>query len=300
MEYWIPLTIIAAFLQNLRSTLQKSIQPQLGTRGATYVRFAFGTPVALVLLVSLLRWRGDTLPTPTFAFLSFSLVGGLAQVLATGFLLASFRSRHFAAGIAYSKTEPLLAAVFGLIVLGETIPARGTAALLLGTVAVLVLTMGSKALQPRLWSSLFRDRGAVLGILAGAGFGLAAVCYRGAGLSLESGDVLLRALFTLACVLSLQTIFMTGEMAIRAPGTFRKIARHWQHGAAVGLVGACASAGWFTASLMANAAYVRALGQVELVFAIGSSVLLFGERLQRHEVLGIGLLGFALFALLAT
>ena len=33
---WIPLTIIAAFLQNVRSMLQKQLKDQLGTVGAAF------------------------------------------------------------------------------------------------------------------------------------------------------------------------------------------------------------------------------------------------------------------------
>ena len=40
---------------------------------------------------------------------------------------------------------------------------------------------------------------------------------------------------------------------------------------------------------MQNAAYVRALGQIELVFTFIATVLFFRERISRTEVLGIAL-----------
>ena len=49
------------------------------------------------------------------------------------------------------------------------------------------------------------------------------------------------------------------------------------------------SIGWFTAFAMQNAAYVRALGQIELVFTFIATVLFFRERINRTEVLGIAL-----------
>ncbi|MEP4887428.1 MAG: EamA family transporter, partial [Alphaproteobacteria bacterium] len=55
----------------------------------------------------------------------------------------------------------------------------------------------------------------------------------------------------------------------------------------VGLSGALASIGWFTAMTIQNAALVRALGQVELVFTIASSVLIFREKILRLELTGI-------------
>ena len=42
MELWIPITIAAAFLQNVRSTLQKYLKGRIGTTGATFVRFGYG------------------------------------------------------------------------------------------------------------------------------------------------------------------------------------------------------------------------------------------------------------------
>ena len=56
---------------------------------------------------------------------------------------------------------------------------------------------------------------------------------------------------------------------------------------AVGLAGRLASIAWFTAFTMQNAAYVRALGQVELVFTFIASVFLFREKTSWLEVLGI-------------
>ena len=46
LELWIPITIAAAFLQNLRSVGQKHLRGVMGTTGATFVRFGFGLPVA--------------------------------------------------------------------------------------------------------------------------------------------------------------------------------------------------------------------------------------------------------------
>ena len=297
---WVPLCLIAAFLQNLRSTLQKSLQPELGTRGATYVRFLFGAPVAMLGLAALTRIGDQPLPTIGPWFVIYCVGGGTAQILGTAALLASFQSRNFAAGIAYSKTEPLLAGLFGFLLLGEGISPSGLGAITLGLVAVWVLTVGAQAFRPAMWGSLLNDRGAWLGIFAGAAFGLAAVCYRGAGLDLSSGDFIIRAWFTLSCVLSFQVLLMTGEMLVRDRATLRKVAIYWRRGALVGLVGATASAGWFSASLLENAAYVRAFGQVELLFAIASSVLFFHERLQPRELLGIALLIVSLVLLLLS
>ncbi|MFC0199022.1 EamA/RhaT family transporter, partial [Paracoccus rhizosphaerae] len=48
--------------------------------------------------------------------------------------------------------------------------------------------------------------------------------------------------------------------------------------------------GWFTAFALQNAAYVRSLGQVELLFSILASVIVFRERLRMIDVFGMLLL----------
>ena len=51
--------------------------------------------------------------------------------------------------------------------------------------------------------------------------------------------------------------------------------------------GAVASIGWFTAMTIQNAALVRALGQIELVFTMVASVVVFREKIVRTELIGI-------------
>ena len=44
MSLWIPITVAAAFLQNVRSAMQKHLKGVMGTTGATFVRFGYGLP----------------------------------------------------------------------------------------------------------------------------------------------------------------------------------------------------------------------------------------------------------------
>ncbi|MCU0791180.1 MAG: hypothetical protein MUE79_09045, partial [Nitratireductor sp.] len=62
MSLWIPITIAAAFLQNLRSALQKHLKGVMGTTGATFVRFGFGAPFALIFVAALHFGAGFAMP----------------------------------------------------------------------------------------------------------------------------------------------------------------------------------------------------------------------------------------------
>ncbi len=86
----------------------------------------------------------------------------------------------------------------------------------------------------------------------------------------------------------------------RRPGVLRGIAATWRTSVWVGLFGMTASASWFTAMTLQSASLVRALGQVELLFAFLVSLLVFRERVRVAEVAGSALIvsGIALVLLL--
>lgn len=305
---WISLTIAAAFLQNVRSSLQVALKGRLSNAGASYVRFLFGLPPALLFLALAQRLAGAPLPEPDATFFVHACVGGLAQILGTVCLLMAATLRNFAVATAYSKTEPILAALFGVVLLAEPVGSAATLGIAVSVGGVIGMgfarSTGSVEAPSRL--AWLLDRGGLLGIGCGALFGLAAVSYRGASLALvvPSGDpggfgFLLRSTTTLAFVLLFQTLVGGVYLAAREPGELRRVLAAWRPAALVGLSGAAASVGWFSAMTLQNAAYVRTLGQVELLFALASSRFFLGDRLSRGELLGIAVLLLGLVLLLA-
>lgn len=295
---WIPLTIAAAFLQNVRSALQKHLKGELGTIGATFVRFGYGFPFALLYLAGLVLVFDFELPAFNREFMTFAIVGGLSQILATALLVTLFDARNFAVGTTYSKTETVQAAVFALVFLGETISVTATIGILVSLVGVIAI---SAARAPAGLAGIAKSwlaRPALIGLASGAFFGVAAVSYRGASLSLGGEGFLVQASYTLAVVLVFQTIVMAAFMALRDPKEIGRVLKAWRVAGLVGLSGALASIGWFTAMTIQNAALVRALGQVELVFTIASSVLIFREKILRLELTGIVLVVAGIIILL--
>ena len=92
MELWIPITVAAAFLQNIRSAMQKHLKGVMGTTGATFVRFGFGFPFALGFVAVLHLVLGMPLPAWHGVFVFWALVGGVAQIAATLLLVYLFSS----------------------------------------------------------------------------------------------------------------------------------------------------------------------------------------------------------------
>ena len=58
----------------------------------------------------------------------------------------------------------------------------------------------------------------------------------------------------------------------------------------IGLMSLGGSMGWFVAFTLQTAAYVKALGQLELILSVCVSVLLFGERTTSRERIGMALI----------
>ena len=284
---WIPLTIAAAFLQNVRSALQKHLKDRLGTTGATFVRFGYGFPFALLYLAGLAVFTELPVPQLNLRFIAIVMVGGLAQIAATALLVSLFDKRNFAVGTTYSKTETVQAAVFGIVFLGEIVSLNAAIGILISLAGVVAISAARSPAGLRAIATSLTERPALIGLASGAAFGIAAVSYRGASLSLGGDGFLMQAAVTLAFVLVFQTIVMAAYMAVRQPAELRASLAAWRVAVWVGLSGALASIGWFTAMTIQQAALVRALGQIELVFTIASSTLIFRERILRLELIGI-------------
>lgn len=298
MELWIPITIFAAFMQNVRSALQKYLKGRLSTTGATFTRFCFGAPPAFLYFIIVLGLTDQSVPTANGAFAIYAMIGGLAQIGATALLVYLFSFRNFAVGTAFSKTETVQTALFGIVILGEGVGPAAFAAILISLVGVLMLSITR---MDEGWRSVLRqcvERPALIGIAAGALFGVSAIAYRATALSLEDGDFIVRAAFTLACVTAFQTLVMAIYMAMREPRQIIAVFKAWRVAAIVGLAGMLGSAGWFTAMTLQNAAYVRALGQIELVFTFAAAYIFFKERASKIELLGIALIVAGIFLLI--
>ncbi len=286
MELWIPITLAAAFLQNIRSSLQKHLKGRMGTTAATFVRFGFGMPFVLAFL-AFLHWQvGYSFPQLTPQFFVWAIIGGLSQIAATFLLVHLFSHRNFAVGTAYSRTEPAQAAVFGIILLGETISIGAVIAIGICVLGVMLISVARSSLtSASLITSLFH-RTALIGLASGTGFGLSAISYRAASLALGGPNFLMQATVTLAFVILLQAVLMLGWIVLREPDELSKIVKAWKPSLVTGIAGATASLGWFTAMTLQNAAIVKALAQVEMLLAFATAVFVFKEKINRLEATG--------------
>lgn len=297
MEAWIWISCAAALAQTIRFMLQKHMAGAgLSASGATFARFVYSAPLIAAGTLIYARVSGQVPDMPTGAFWGYAALGGFMQILATVAVVRLFAMRNFVVGVTLMKTEVLQAAVIGLVLLGDRLSAPVILAILIGMAGVLFMSEGSATGLRRLTRGL--DRTAMLGLASGAMFGVSAVCYRGATLSVESGDAALRAGLTLACVTAMQTLAMVLWFGFRDRGQIGKVMRSWRKSGLIGLTSMLGSYGWFTAFSLQQAALVKAVAQVELVFSIIASVVFLGERITPREWAGMALIGTSIMAII--
>ena len=295
---WIPVTIAAAFFQNLRSSLQRHLKGKLSDMGATYVRFAFAWPFAVIWLALLVLGFNLDLPQPNLAFVAWVIAGSVTQIVFTFLLIWLFSYSNFAVGTTLSKTEVLQVALLEAILLREAVTPLAAGAIVVSSIGVLTLSAGKDRLT---FCNLFRGLGqksTLIGLASGFFLGASSVLFRGAALSLHHDSLLTSAAFTLVLATLLQTVLVTIWLMIFEKGQISSVVANWRVAATVGFAGWIASICWFTAFTLTNAAYVRALGQVELVFTFLVSVLFFREKVTRAEIGGAALLASGIVILI--
>ena len=408
---WIPLTLAAAFFQNLRSAAQRQLKSQLSDLTAASVRFLFALPFALLWLLILAYGFDMAIPDGSLEFVGWVIGGSVAQILFTFLLLRLFSFSNFAVGTALSKTEAVQVIILEAIILHESVTLGATVAIISAFIGVMVMTIGRVRRHPRRSTSIpcrFELNGATVaghiidlsiggigieftddvsaislekeyllhvssqdlganatfsvitrkvpeqandtvfgfqyvhktqlqeeaaftlfygennawsrrqqsglrfglhnflalarrtlsvGLACGLFLGLSSVLFRGAALSLDDASLLMRSSFTLVAATLVQTAILLVWLGCFQPTELRKTFRLWPTCLGVGFTGFVASICWFTAFTITHVAYVRALGQIELVFTFLASVFVFKEKVSKAEVMGVIILAAAIVML---
>jgi drug/metabolite transporter (DMT)-like permease len=282
---WAIFTVIAAAGQVLRNAQQKELTQSLGTVGATHVRFLFGLPFGLLFLMLVLAGTGLPLPHLNSAMLVWTAAAALAQIGATGLLLAAMRERSFVVITAYAKTEAMQVAVFGLAFLGDQVTLGVAAAIAVATAGVLLVSWPRST-----GGEAFTWKPALLGIGSGAMFAIAAIGFRGGIRALDTPTFVVGATVTLALGLFIQTVLLSACLYLLDRKTLFAILGLWRPSMLAGFTGAFASQMWFLAFALETAAKVRTLALVEILFAQVVSRNLFKQTLASREAVGVGLI----------
>jgi len=280
---WVLFTLLGAVGQTARNAMQRELTSRLGALGATLVRFLFGFPFASLFLTVVLTWSHAALPAVSRDFALWILLGALTQIGGTALMLMTMEQRSFVVTTAYLKTEPVLVALMGLVLLGDPLSLATALAIAVAMAGVALISVKPQALTGG-------AKPAFLGLSSAALFAASAIGYRGAILSLHQASFVLGATFSLAAGLTLQTALLITWLLLFKRDMLAALVRLWRPSLLAGFSGAAASQCWFLAFALATAASVRTLALVEVLFAQGVTHFLFRQKTSLREAAGIVLL----------
>lgn len=283
---WIPVTVAAAGAQVFRNGAQANLTAKIGTLGATQVRFIFGLPFAALFLGAALWIVGAAVPPVGPAAFGWCLLGALCQIAATALMLLVMRERAFGVAYAYIKTEPVLVAVLGAVLLHDVL--GPLAWLAIGVVTAGVLLASTKPSDARLL--LKEGRLIFLGTLGGGLFGMSAIAFRAAIEALGPGSFVVNSLSMLVLSLAIQSALLGLYLALRQREAFRGSLREWRVSLGAGFLGAAASSGWFIAFSLTAAANVRTLALIEMPLAALVSRRISGKAMAANEWAGMAVI----------
>ena len=282
---WVIFTVLAAFFQNLRTSLQKRLNKNLSLVASAYVRFAFALPFAFIIFF--INFRSLNIVQIILDqnnFIYYTFLGAIFQVIFTLLLLYLFKFSNFVVGTSLSKTEVIQIAIFEYIILKDKLNLFGIIGIIVATIGVIVITIK----DVKLFFRNFFSKVTLIGLTTGLILGLSVVYFRAAALSLENfSSNFDKAITTLFFGLFIQTAVVTTYLLIFEKSEFKKFYQNKVEICLTGLAGFLATLSWFFAFTLIQASFVRAVGQIEILFSYMSSKYLFKEKITFIEIMGI-------------
>ena len=283
MEIWIAFTLLAAFMQAIRTAGQKTLSVHLNAIATTGVRYLYALPFAIIYLLFIVEYRQQSIPALNNDFLQYALIASVMQILGTACLVAAFNYRNFAVATSLAKTEAIQVAVIGALVFSASMSLLGWVSVIIGVVGVIILSKVKFTVK-----DLFQNPGAGYGLASGLGLAVTTLLIRESSLALNT-DLMISAAVTLVFMITVQSIISVMYVAMQDKKQLLLMFTHWRLCLFVGVTSVLGSIGWFTGASYQNAAYVKALGQVEFFITLFLTYRIFKEKIAMKEYLGMAL-----------
>ncbi len=293
MEYlWIVMTCFAAFFQAIRTAAQKDLNQRLSNLATTYVRSLFGLPLLIIYLALVLLVRGGGVPALSGRYLLFVFIGAATQVLATMLLIYMFRLRNYIIGTMLTRIDIITTAALGALLFAEPLSAAGMSAIAVVLTGAVLLSAGrlqasGTDLGSMSLATFLSGRTFYVALACAIAFSFSFLFLREATLAIGPADFVWRAAWTVVICVAMQVVLVGIWLYLQEPQSLAKIWPEWRLSGFVGITSALGSICWFTAFALQNAAYVRAVGQIEVAFTLLISWYYFSERITRLEMAGI-------------
>ena len=272
-------------MQTFRNALQSKLSAHMSTSGVTLARFLFAPPIALVYLLLLYGVSEQIIPEFTLKFISFVLVASVMQICATSLMVVLFKQKNFAVGAGLAKSEALVAGVLGTLFFGSQLSLFGWLGILIGGAAVFVLSGGGRKGELSL-KTFF------IGLACGSCFALTSLFVREASHLLDV-PFPHSAAWVLLWVLCIQTTLLVSYIAIKNRGTFVVLKNNAKMTLLTSIISCFGTICWFSAVSLHHVAYVKTLGQVEVLLTMLVAIFWLKNKVQKHEVIGLLLIATA-------
>ena len=283
LEIWIAFTLLAAFMQAVRTAGQKKLSVHLNAMATTGVRYVYALPFAFIYLMLLLEYRHQPFPELNPQFLQYALIACVMQIIGTACLVAAFKYRNFAVATSLAKTEAIQVAIVGALVFSVSMSFLGWLSVIIGVVGVIILSRVKFTVK-----DLLQNPGAGFGLASGLALAITTLLIRESSLALNI-DLMVSAAVTLVFMITVQSIISVVYVWLQDKKQLKLMLTHWRLCLFVGITSVLGSIGWFTGASYQNAAYVKALGQVEFFITLFLTYRIFKEKITPMEYLGMAL-----------
>ena len=295
---WVLITVVASLSQTLRSVFQKNIIEDVGVLASAYSRFIFALPfVALLAVLFLGAQEIVLLKTISLKAWFFLIAASICQILFTIILIKLFTLRSFAIGVAFSKTEVIQTTLLEILIIGFILTSHVFLSIIIGFIGMLFMSK-QKLIGKLGYNSLFLKQ-VTLGVSCGIFLGLSSVLYKVALDSVVTDLIYKKVLVLSFLALAFQSvIFGTYIVSTEGKQNVLKLFSIWKKGLPVGFFGCAATFCWFSAFSLIDATFVRAVGQLEIVFSVLISYIFYKEKITGFELIGMSLITISILALL--
>src|SRR5215813_3991823 len=269
---WVALALVAALCQVLRNTVMKRLGHSLDEYINVWGRFTFLLPFAALFVL----WKGVPPIKPGFvpACVSF----GVCQIVSTMALSKALKLAEISMVTALWKVSLLGLVALGYFTLGETPTVLGVSGILISLAGVYLLNVHRAHLA--WWAPLavlFTDAGLRWTLLAALFFAPSVITIKWA---MQCSD---QYMGTLGGYLA-ASLLVTPIVLVTSRHHFAEVPRYWKAFVSFGLFAALTTVTQGTAYLLTLSSYVEAVKQVEILFAMGIGVVVFGERQKVRDI----------------
>jgi drug/metabolite transporter (DMT)-like permease len=290
---WVEIALVAGCLQTARNACARSLVGKISPALNSWSRFAFNFPL-LFPLICFLLWRHGW-PQLSLPFFAYCAATAITQILGNIALIAAFKHANFAQSIMLHKLEVAFTAVIGVLFFAERPSLPGWIGIGVCSIGVLFMNLGRDR-GPEGWRRAFHfDLGALFALACALFLVFASFMLKAANIQFVSLNPwvgtgrFVAAAHTLFHTVWIEVVILTVSLLVSRPQEFRLVPVHWRRMALIGATGFGGSLCWFWSYSLTLVAYVKAVGQIEAVLAVGLALLVWHEREIVRQLPGVAL-----------